>query len=96
MMAEKTGDAAGRGYNEQIWIKGVLQIASDAKLQIVEGPFQTLAPMPAPARICRTGITSYCARCACRTSRLVHLLPAWPTKSPDMRPPRSPWRKLGC
>ena len=29
----------GRGYNEQIWIKGVLQIASDAKLHIIEGPF---------------------------------------------------------
>jgi hypothetical protein len=29
----------GRGYNDPIWIKGVLQVATDAKLHIVEGPF---------------------------------------------------------
>ena len=39
MAGEKPVMLLGRGYNEQIWIKGVLQIASDAKLQIVEGPF---------------------------------------------------------
>ena len=36
---EKPVMLLGRGYNEQNWIKGVLQIASDAKLQIIEGPF---------------------------------------------------------
>ena len=39
MAGEKPVMLLGRGYNEQFWIKGVLQIASDAKLQIVEGPF---------------------------------------------------------
>ena len=39
MAGEKPVMLLGRGYNEQIWIKGVLQIASDARLQIVEGPF---------------------------------------------------------
>jgi hypothetical protein len=29
----------GRGYNDPIWIRGVLQVAADAKLHIVEGPF---------------------------------------------------------
>lgn len=29
----------GRGYNEQVWIKGVLQVAADAKLHVIEGPF---------------------------------------------------------
>ncbi|MEC7490237.1 MAG: hypothetical protein VYA17_11690 [Pseudomonadota bacterium] len=29
----------GRGYNDQSWIKGVLQIATDQKLQVIEGPF---------------------------------------------------------
>ena len=44
---EKPVMLLGRGYNEQNWIKGVLQIASDAKLQIIEGPFW-MVPMPAP------------------------------------------------
>ena len=29
----------GRGYNDPMWIKGVLQIAADSKLHIVEGPY---------------------------------------------------------
>ena len=29
----------GRGYNDQGWIKGVLQIATDQNLQVIEGPF---------------------------------------------------------
>lgn len=29
----------GRGYNDPIWIKGVLQVATDTRLHIVEGPF---------------------------------------------------------
>lgn len=29
----------GRGYNDPAWIKGVLQVAADAGLHIVEGPF---------------------------------------------------------
>jgi hypothetical protein len=29
----------GRGYNDPIWIKGVLQVAADTKMHIVEGPF---------------------------------------------------------
>jgi hypothetical protein len=29
----------GRGYDDPTWIKGVLQVAVDAKLHIVEGPF---------------------------------------------------------
>jgi hypothetical protein len=29
----------GRGYNDPAWVKGVLQVAADAKLHIVEGPF---------------------------------------------------------
>ena len=44
MAGEKPVMLLGRGYNEQIWIKGVLQIASDAKLQIVEGPFWDAGP----------------------------------------------------
>tara|TARA_R110002110_G_scaffold252858_1_gene468685 strand:+ start:208 stop:963 length:756 start_codon:yes stop_codon:yes gene_type:complete len=29
----------GRGYNDPVWIKGVLQVAADARLHIIEGPF---------------------------------------------------------
>lgn len=29
----------GRGYDDPAWIKGVLQVAGDAKLHVVEGPF---------------------------------------------------------
>ncbi len=29
----------GRGYNDPVWIKGVLQVATDARLHIIEGPF---------------------------------------------------------
>ncbi len=29
----------GRGYNDPVWIKGVLQIAAEAKLHVVEGPY---------------------------------------------------------
>ena len=29
----------GRGYNDPAWTKGVLQIAADAKLHVVEGPY---------------------------------------------------------
>ncbi|MEE2995540.1 MAG: hypothetical protein VX700_00190 [Pseudomonadota bacterium] len=39
MVGRKPVMLLGRGYNEQTWIKGVLQIASDSKLHIVEGPF---------------------------------------------------------
>jgi hypothetical protein len=34
----------GRGYNDPVWIKGVLQVATDAKLHIVEGPFWDASP----------------------------------------------------
>ena len=39
MAGQKPVMLLGRGYNEQVWIKGVLQIATDLRLQIVEGPF---------------------------------------------------------
>ena len=29
----------GRGYDDTAWIKGVLKVATDAKLHVVEGPF---------------------------------------------------------
>lgn len=29
----------GRGYDDTAWIKGVLKVAADAKLHVVEGPF---------------------------------------------------------
>jgi hypothetical protein len=29
----------GRGYNDPVWIKGVLQIASEARLHVIEGPY---------------------------------------------------------
>lgn len=34
----------GRGFNDSAWIKGVLQVAVDAKLQIVEGPYWNASP----------------------------------------------------
>ena len=39
MAGKKPVMLLGRGYNEQTWIKGVLQIALDAKLHVIEGPF---------------------------------------------------------
>ena len=41
----------GRGYNDPVWIKGVLQVAADARL----GRSGTPAPMPGRAPTCRTG-----------------------------------------
>jgi hypothetical protein len=38
MAGEKPVMLLGRGYNEQIWIKGVLQIASDASRSRAPGP----------------------------------------------------------
>ena len=68
---EKPVMLLGRGYNEQIWIKGVLQIASDAKLQIVEGPFWDAGAGGAGADLPDWYFDPY--RRVCRTSRLVHL-----------------------
>ncbi|PPR11997.1 MAG: hypothetical protein CFH41_00030 [Alphaproteobacteria bacterium MarineAlpha11_Bin1] len=39
MAGKKPVMILGRGYNEQEWIKGVLQIAAELKLHTVEGPF---------------------------------------------------------
>ena len=57
----------GRGYNEQIWIKGVLQIASDAKLHIVEGLFWDASADAGPRRRGRGGkaFSAYCGGGIC-------------------------------
>lgn len=41
---EKPVMLLGRGYNDPIWIKGVLQVATNTKLHIVEGPFWDASP----------------------------------------------------
>jgi hypothetical protein len=44
MAGEKPVMLLGRGYNDPIWIKGVLQVATNTKLHIVEGPFWDASP----------------------------------------------------
>lgn len=44
MAGDKPVMLLGRGYNDPVWIKGVLQVATDAKLHIVEGPFWDASP----------------------------------------------------
>lgn len=39
MVGRKPVMLLGRGYNDPVWIKGVLQIAADAKMHVVEGPY---------------------------------------------------------
>jgi hypothetical protein len=41
---EKPVMLLGRGYNDPIWITGVLQVATNTKLHIVEGPFWDASP----------------------------------------------------
>jgi hypothetical protein len=44
MAGEKPVMLLGRGYNDPIWIKGVLQVATNTKLHMVEGPFWDASP----------------------------------------------------
>ena len=44
MAGEKPVMLLGRGYNDPIWITGVLQVATNTKLHIVEGPFWDASP----------------------------------------------------
>ena len=44
MAGEKPVMLLGRGYNDPIWIKGVLQVTTNTKLHIVEGPFWDASP----------------------------------------------------
>ena len=44
MAGEKPVMLLGRGYNDPIWIKGVLQVATNTQLHIVEGSFWDASP----------------------------------------------------